>query len=72
MIFSIVLIILQLLITLESLMQFRWGFQQNVPLQMSASIKQKLNMSHVRLQTDFPRLHHRKSVAKELQHIPQK
>ncbi len=55
--FSIVLRILQLLITLEPLVRFRWGFQQNVPLQMSTS-NRKLKMSHVRLQTDFPRLHH--------------
>ena len=33
--FSIVLRILQLLITLEPLDWFRWGFQQNVPLQMN-------------------------------------
>ena len=32
---SIVLRVLQLLITLEPLHRFRWGFQQNVPLQMS-------------------------------------
>ncbi len=37
--FSIVLRILQLLIASEPLVQFRWGFQQNVSLQMSTSIK---------------------------------
>ena len=37
--FSIVLRTLQLLITLEPLDRFKWGFQQNVPLQMSTSIK---------------------------------
>ena len=37
--FSIVLRIIQLLITLELLVWFRWGFQQNVPLQMNISIK---------------------------------
>ena len=31
--FSIVLRIFQLLVTYEPLVQFRWGFQQNVPLQ---------------------------------------
>ena len=36
---SIVLRILQLLKTLEPLDRFKWGFQQNVPLQMSTSIK---------------------------------
>ncbi len=51
--FSIVLRILQLLITLELLVQFRWVFQQNVPLYFN----RKLQMSHVRFQTDLPRLH---------------
>ena len=37
--FSIILIILQLLRTLEPLVQFRWEFQQNVPLLMSTSVK---------------------------------
>ncbi len=39
--FSIVLRTLQLLITLEPLVQFMWGFQQNVPIQMSTSVKLK-------------------------------
>ncbi len=39
--FSIVLRILQLLKTYEPLVRFRWGFQQNVSLQMSTSIKYK-------------------------------
>ncbi len=39
--FSFVPRILQLLITLEPLDQFKWGFQWNVPLQMSTSIKSK-------------------------------
>ncbi len=56
--FSIVLSILQL-ITLEPLVRFRWGFQQNVPLLMRAlQSNRKLKMSHVRLQTDVPRSHH--------------
>ncbi len=32
---------LQLLITLEPLDRFKWGFQQNVPLLMKTSMKQK-------------------------------
>ncbi len=39
--FSIVQRILQLLITLEPLVRFRWGFLQNVHLQISTSIKWK-------------------------------
>ena len=39
--FSIVLRILQLLITFEPLVRFIWGFHQNLPLQMSSSIKWK-------------------------------
>ncbi len=36
---SVILRILQLLIALEPQFQVRWGFQQNVPLQISTSIK---------------------------------
>ena len=47
---SIVLRILQLLIIiLEPLVRFRWSYQQIVPLQISTA----LQMSHIRLQTDF-------------------
>ncbi len=46
------------LITLKSLVPFRWGFLQNAPLQMRTSINRKLKMSHVRLPTESPRLHH--------------
>ncbi len=57
--FSVVLRILQLLITLEPLIQFRWCFQQNVPLQMhNSQLNRKLKMLHVGLQTDFPWSHH--------------
>ena len=39
--------------------RFKWGFQQNVPLQMSTQQSyRKLKMSHVQLPTDSPRLHH--------------
>ena len=56
--FSIVLRILQLLITLEPLDRFKWGFQQNVPLQMSLLSNRKWKMSYVRVPTDSPRSHH--------------
>ena len=57
--FSIVLRILQLLITLEPLVRFRSNFQQIVPHQLSNStINRKLKMSHIRLQIDFTRPHH--------------
>ena len=56
--FSIFLRILQLFVTYESLVRIRWGFQQNVPHQMRTQSNKKLKMSHVRLQTDFPRWHH--------------
>ncbi len=57
--FSIVLRIIQLLIrTLEPLVRFRWGFQQNVPRasneHFNLQSNRKLIMSHVRLQTGFP------------------
>ncbi len=55
--FSIVLRTLQLLITLEPLDRFKWGFQQNVPLQVSKS-NRKLKMSHVRVLTDPTRSNH--------------
>ena len=64
--FSTVLRILQLLITLEPLYRFKWRFQQNLPLQMSTSVKyRKLKMSHVRVPTDFSRSHHISSIAVE-------
>ncbi len=49
---------LSIAITLEPVVRFRWSFQQNVPLLMRTSINRKLKMSHVRLPTDSPRLHH--------------
>ena len=49
--FSIILRILQLFITLESLVQFRWGFQQNVPNEHSNQIENW--KCHVWLQIDF-------------------
>ncbi len=55
---SLLLRILQLLITLEPLIWFWWSFQQNVLFQMGTSINKKLKISHVRLQTDSPRSHH--------------
>ncbi len=42
-------------IALEPLVQFRWGFQQNVPLVMKPSTKQKTQLSLVRLPTDSPK-----------------
>ena len=57
--FPIVLRILQLLITLELLVRFKWELQQNVLLQMNISIKKNLlKMAHERLKTDFRRSHH--------------
>ena len=38
-----------------TLVWFRWGFQQTSP---NEHFNQKLKMSHVILQTDFPRSHH--------------
>ena len=55
---SIVLRILQLLIILEPLDCFKWGFQQNAPLQMSTSIKQKTRVLTCENLTDFPKSHH--------------
>ncbi len=51
--FSTVLRILQLLIGLEPLVWFRWGFLSKWALQSNT----KLKISHVWLQTDFPKSH---------------
>ncbi len=40
---------LSIAVTLEPLVRFRWGFQQNVPLLIRILIKQKTEMSHVGL-----------------------
>ncbi len=40
----------------------KWGFQQNVPLQMSTN--RKLKMSHVQVPTDFPRWHHYVAISR--------
>ncbi len=56
--FSIVLRILQLLITLESLVWFRWGFHKMYLYKWALQSNRKLKMSHVLLQTDFFRSHH--------------
>ncbi len=50
---SIVLRILQLLITLEPLVQFRWGFEQRLPVNEDFSQIENLKC-HTCL-TDFPR-----------------
>ena len=57
--FSVVLRILQLLVAYEPLVRFRCGFQQNVPLQNEHLNHIENRKSHVRLQTDFPRSHHK-------------
>ena len=46
-----------LLITLEPLDRFKWGIQQNVPLQLTVSTSRKLKISHVRVPTDPARSH---------------
>ncbi len=56
--YSTVLRALQLLINMEPLDRFKWGFQQNVPLLMRFQSNKKPKMSHVQLPTDSPRLHH--------------
>ena len=50
---------LSIAITLEPLVRFRWGFQQNVPLLMRISIKKKTeNVTFSTSLTDSPRSHH--------------
>ena len=54
---TIVLRILQLLTTLEPLVQFGWGFSAKCT-SPNEHVNRKVKMSHVQLQTDFPRSDH--------------
>ena len=51
--FPFVLETLSLLISFELVVQFQWGFLQNVALQILVTINKKVKIEYDRLQTDL-------------------
>ena len=54
--------ILQLLISLEPIDQFQWGFLQNVTVKMVHTVSYKMKTEFDRLQTNFAWSHHTSKV----------